>query len=351
MRVAPDVRDRVEGLVGAFLDDVMTVDVHSDGYHRLVADIDSIGAREIAATAEMSDRLLRQPFRTMTALLQGNSSLTKTLMQLRHSVEELDPARHDLRAPASRTLGVIPVSSGMRRYFDRYAKAQGRIGELIETLEACRAALQHDNAVIGQEQQALWTEIETLRQYAFMAERLDEGVEARIVSIDTTDGDRARGLREDVLFPVRQRRQDILTQLAVATQGYAALRVVQGNNDHLIRAVQAATTTTVTALRTAVLVAQSLADQQVVAEHVRAADEISRSMLEDASAGRARPAADIEALQGAWDGVFKALDSIDEHRSDALRAMKLTVQELSGQVERTRASLERLDRDEQRRRS
>ena len=351
MKVEPDVGERIEGIVRAFVDDATSVDVHGDAYQRLVAEIDSIGAREIAATAEMSDRLVRTPFRSMTGLLEGKSSLTRTLAELRRVVEELDPARYDLRAPASRALGVIPVGSGMRRYLDRYAKAQARIGELIEALEASQAALQQDNAVIRQEQQALGTEVETLRQYAYMAERLDEGVEVRIASIEATDGDRARALREDVLFPVRQRRQDILIQLAVATQGYAALRVVQKNNDGLIRAVHAASTTTVAALRTAVTAARSMADQQLVAEQVREVEEVTRAMVEDGSAPRDRSGADLVALQQAWGEVLTALDSIDEHRTDALRAMKLTVEELSGHVERTRASLERLDKDEKRRRS
>jgi uncharacterized protein YaaN involved in tellurite resistance len=351
VRVAPDARERIEALVSAYVDDATTVEVHGEAYHRLVGEIDTIGAREIAATAEMSDRLVRTPFRAMTGLLQGKSSLTRTLVELRHVVEELDPARYDLRAPASKALGVIPVGSGMRRYLDRYAKAQARIGDLIEALDASRAALQQDSAVIRQEQQALGTEVETLRQYAYMAERLDESVEARIVSIETTDGDRARALREDVLFPVRQRRQDILIQLAVATQGYAALRVVQANNEGLIRAVHTATTTTVAALRTAVTVARSMADQQLVAQQVREVDEVTRAMTEDASAPGDRPGDDLVALQQAWGEVLSALDSIDEHRTDALRAMKLTVEELSGQVERTRASLDQLDQDEKRRRS
>ena len=71
-----------------------------------------------------------------------------------------------------------------------------------------------------------------------MAERLDNALETRIATIEASDPDRARALREDVLFPVRHRRQEILTQLAVAVQGYAALRVVEINNRELVRAVR-----------------------------------------------------------------------------------------------------------------
>jgi uncharacterized protein YaaN involved in tellurite resistance len=133
--------------------------------------------------------------------------------------------------------------------------------------------------------------------------------------------------------------------------GTAAVRIVRKNNEDLIRSVHLATTTTVAALRTAVLVAQSIADQQLVAEQVRQLDEATRTMLEDAAARRSRPGADVEALQRAWNDVSVALDSIDRRRQDALSAMKVTVHDLSGQVERTQASLDRLDRDSPRDRS
>ena len=37
-------------------------------------------------------------------------------------------------------------------------------------------------------------------------------------------------LDSDVLFPIRQRHQDILTQLAVSVQGYMAMDLIRKNN-------------------------------------------------------------------------------------------------------------------------
>ncbi len=330
------------------MNDVSSASVRGAAYWRLVRGIESIGAREIAATAKISDRLLRRPVRSMTGLLEGRSQLTRALATMRRAVAELDPARFDLHANDARRPGDPVVGKGMRRYLDRYAREQPKINEVIEVLDACQAEIQLDDAAIRQEQDALAIEIETLRQYDYLAERLDARVETFIASIERADPERASALRADVLFPVRQRRQDILTQLAVATQGYAAVRIVRKNNEDLISSVHRATTTTVAALQTAVLVAQSIADQQLVAEQVRQLDEATRTMLEEAAARRSGPAADVETLRQAWNDVSAALDSIDARRADALAAMKLTVRDLSGQVERTQASLDRLDRDAQR---
>jgi uncharacterized protein YaaN involved in tellurite resistance len=152
---------------------------------------------------------------------------------------------------------------------------------------------------------------------------------------------------------VRRRRQEILTQLAVAVQGYAALRVVEINNRELVRAVRTATTTTVAALRTAVMVAQALTNQKLVSEQVKAVNETTSAMIESTSSvlleqtgtvesQAANPGIDMGSLQRAWDNVFAALDQIDTYKMRALEAMKITVRDLSDQVEKSHAQVERL---------
>ena len=195
--------------------------------------------------------------------------------------------------------------------------------------------------------------METLRQYAYMAEKLDTGLEAQINHVAIGDPERAKVLQEDILYPVRRRRQEILTQLAVAVQGYAALRVVEVNNRELVRAVRTATTTTVAALRTAVMVAQALTNQKLVSEQVKAVNETTSAMIESTSSvlreqtatvegQAASPGIDMGSLQRAWDNVFAALDQIDTYKLRALEAMKITVHDLSDQVERSHAQVERL---------
>jgi uncharacterized protein YaaN involved in tellurite resistance len=195
--------------------------------------------------------------------------------------------------------------------------------------------------------------METLRQYTYMAEKLDTGLEAQINHVAIGDPERAKVLQEDILYPVRRRRQEILTQLAVAVQGYAALRVVEVNNRELVRAVRTATTTTVAALRTAVMVAQALTNQKLVSEQVKAVNETTSSMIESTSSvlreqtatvegQAASPGLDMGSLQRAWDNVFAALDQIDTYKMRALEAMKITVRDLSNQVEKSHAQVERL---------
>jgi uncharacterized protein YaaN involved in tellurite resistance len=353
--VAVDVAARIDAVVAAFIDSISSLDAHGEEYRRRIADVNSIGEREVIATSEMSNRLLDRPVRAMTGILEGKAPIARNLVELRHTVEDLNPARYDLAQMSPRKLlGVIPLGDRLRNYFDRYTKAQSHIQAIIRALTESRNNLQADNAAIAQEERALWTEMETLRQYAYMARALDEALERRIDVLATTDAARGRTLREDVLFPVRHRLQDILTQLAVAAQGYAALRVVQQNNQEVVRAIQTATTTTTAALRTAVMVAQALTDQRLVVDQLKAVNEVTSSMIESTSELLKTQTADVEAqttgagvdlaaLQRAWDNVFATLDQIDSYKSTALETMKVTVRELTGQVERSRAYVDHLE--------
>src|SRR5204863_3649516 len=110
-------------------------------------------------------------------------------------------------------------------------------------------------SALEQEKVYLWALKTRLEQYTHMAGVLDEALTRKIETIQSTDSEKARTLKEDALFYVRQKRQDLLTQLAVVVQGYLSLDLIRKNNLELIKGVERATTTTVSALRTAVIAA------------------------------------------------------------------------------------------------
>ena len=297
--IDPEAAKRIDAMVTTFVGGLRSVDVHGDDYRRRVDDIDGLADREIRSTSDMSNRLLDRPTRAMRGLGQGDAPIAKSLLDLRRSVEELNPAKHDLTQGGPRKLlGVVPFGDRVRAYFAKYQKSQSHIEGIVGALREGGAELERDNAAISQEQKALWSQMETLRQYTYMAEKLDSGLEAQINHLAIGDPERARVLQEDILYPVRRRRQEILTQLAVAVQGYAALRVVEVNNRELIRAVRTATTTTVAALRTAVMVAQALTNQKLVSEQVKAVNETTSAMIESTSSVLREQTATVEESGG-----------------------------------------------------
>src|SRR3546814_70180 len=114
----------------------------------------------------------------------------------------------------------------------------------------------------------LWAAMGRLEQMIHISKTVDARLEAKALELDATDPAKAKAVRETALFYVRQRSQDLLTQMAVTVQGYLALDLVKKNNVELVKGVDRASTTTVSALRTAVTVAQALTNQKIGREHV-----------------------------------------------------------------------------------
>src|SRR5262249_26443805 len=150
-------------------------------------------------------------------------------------------------------------------------------------------------------------------------------------------------LKEDMLFPVRQKHQDLLTQLAVAIQGYLATDLIRRNNNELIKGVDRATTTTVSALRTAVIVAQALSNQKLVLDQINALNTTTSNMIETTSQMLASQTADInkqaasstigvDKLEAAFNNIYQTMDAIDTFKVQALDSMKTTIDNLQEQV-------------------
>ncbi len=198
-----------------------------------------------------------------------------------------------------------------------------------------------------------------LNQYVYIAEKLDAKLAAQIATLDATDPEKAKALRQDVLFYVRQKHQDLLTQLAVSIQNYLAIDIVIKNNIELIKGVDRATTTTISALRTAVIVSQALSNQQLVLDQITALNtttsgliERTSEMLKDNSIRIQEQAASatigLPQLQRAFQNIYATMDAIDTFKVQALDNMAATIGTLETEVAKSRSYLDRVQRQDQR---
>jgi uncharacterized protein YaaN involved in tellurite resistance len=352
--VDPAVAGQLEATADAFVESVVGLDVHSPEFTGKVGSITRMGDREMREAAAVSNRMLDRPVKAMgSGLFDSSSPVSKSLIDLRNTVEELDPASQgDLFSPR-KLLGMIPLGSKLRDYFDRYRSSQTHLDAIINALYRGQDELRKDNAAIEQEKVNLWATMGRLQQYALMAARLDQELEERILGLEAADPDRARVLRQDVQFYVRQKHQDLLTQLAVAVQGYLALDLVRKNNAELVKGVdRATTTTTVAALRTAVMVAQALANQRLVLDQITALNTTTGNLIESTSSmlrqqtGRIHDQAasatiNLNQLKTAFANIYATMEAVDSYKSAALQSMRATVDALENEVAKSRSYLER----------
>ena len=333
--IDPAQAQEIEKTVAEYVDTVVSLDSRDQKYLRTVAAIDRLGQREFTAAAAMSGRTLDRRLEVARGLLAGKAPLARKLAELRKIVEELDPARLGANRKRSRRglgLGQRDELVELSDYFERFAHSQERVQAILQSIAEGRLALERDSALLGQELVSLATVMETLRENAYLTGRLDEGLAARIEIVARTDPERADSLRVDLLHAIRSRRQEILTQLAVAMQGYASLQIIEESNREMARAMAAATSTTASALRTAVMVAQAVAGQRMALEQMEAADRAAGQMLEDTNALMDRQSAAVHEelasagarvsmLQHAWNEVYAALDRMDAQKEQALQTV------------------------------
>lgn len=341
-------RAQLHARVDAFIRELSALDANSPAFGTRVEQLTNMGRREIAEAAGHSNRFLERSVKGISA----ESSVGADLAELRRTVEDLDPGRRgDLLAP-KKLLGVMPFGNKLRDYFDGYKSAQTHIASILARLASGKDELLKDNAAIDVERQALWAAMGRLEQMILVSKALDSGLEGRALELESSDPNKAKAIRESALFYVRQRSNDLLTQLAVSVQGYLALDLVKKSNLELIKGVDRASTTTVAALRTAVTVAQALTNQKLVLNQITALNTTTANIIEatsdmlrtqtgDIHKQAAASTIPVETLKRAFHNIYATMDAIDVFKREALTSMKATVDALSDEVEKSRGYIAR----------
>lgn len=359
-QVSAQAMPALDAKVESYLSGLTSAAPKSPDFERQAADVRTMGDADIRAAAETSNRLLKSPVKAMqSGGVSKESKVGQTLLDLRRTVEDLDPSQ---AKGVKKMLGFIPMGDKLTDYFRKYESAEKHLDGILHALKSGQDELQRDNAALNLEKQQLWSAMARLNQYVYIAERLDAKLTAQIAELDATDPERAKAMREDVLFYVRQKHQDLLTQLAVSIQNYLAIDIVIKNNIELIKGVDRATTTTISALRTAVIVAQALNNQQLVLEQITALNvttsnliERTSVMLRDTSIAIQEQAASatigLPQLQAAFQNIYATMDSIDEFKVRALDNMAQTIGVLESEVTKSQSYLERARSSEERRKS
>ncbi|WP_404367434.1 toxic anion resistance protein [Sphingomonas sp. MMS24-J45] len=347
--IEDEVRTKLQTKVADFVDDLIAQDVNSPEFGKRVDAIAAMGQKEIRAAADQSNRFLDRPVKAM----DGESGVGADLTELRRTIEKLDPSVNGKLISGRGMLSKL-FGGGLNTYFDKYRSSQSHIAAILKTLARGKDELLMDNAAIDTERANLWTAMGRLEQMIVLSKEMDQRLEDKANELDHTDPAKAKAVRESALFYVRQRTQDLLTQMAVTVQGYLALDLVKKNNVELVKGVDRASTTTVSALRTAVTVAQALANQKLVLDQITALNTTTANIIDatgkllksqTATIHEQAAAATIpvETLQRAFQNIYDTMDAINSFKAKALVSMKATVGTLSTEVEKSKGYIARAE--------
>ncbi len=291
--------------------------------------------------AARKSAILKQPLTKLMADSEEGGKVATSLIDLKLTVEELDPAHIDLEAGFfTRILGYLPgVGTPIKRYFSRFENASTSIDAIINSLEAGREQLKRDNMILSDDQQAMRALTLKLEKTVKLGQLIDQRLQDALDTELTQDSPNYKFISEELLFPLRQRIQDLQQQLIVNQQGYLTTEMIIRNNKELMRGVNRALNTTVSALQVGVTLALALANQKIVLEKVQAINETTENLIAG-TAKRLRTQGaqiqkqasattlDMDVLKQSFADISAALDDISTFRQNALPQMAKNILEL-----------------------
>jgi uncharacterized protein YaaN involved in tellurite resistance len=179
-----------------------------------------------------------------------------------------------------------------------------------------------------------------------LGQLIDQRLQASLDTEMTADDLRRKFVAEELLFPLRQRIQDLQQQLLVNQQAFLTTEIVIRNNKELIRGVNRAVNVTVSALQVAVNLALALANQRIVLDKVQAISTTTESLIAGTAERLKSQGAeihkkasgtqlDIEVLKQSFEDIRAALEDIARYRREALPKMAQNILEMDELAQRS----------------
>jgi len=347
-----DLDAQAEALVGRMMS--IPADDH-DGQTSAKAAVETMGI-ELQKDAARRSQMLKQPIKQLADQSSDGGQVANALVDLKVKVEELDPAKFDLEAGwFSRMLGYLPgVGTPLKRYFSQYEAAETVIDAVMNSLRQGQDQLKRDNITLAEDQKAMRALSHKLEKAVKLGELIDRKLQDRITTELVSDDPRTKFIQEELLFPLRQRIQDLQQQLLVNQQGFLTIEMIVRNNKELIRGVNRALNVTVSALQVAVTLALALANQKIVLQKVQAVTQTTENLiagtaerLKTQGAEIHKQAAgtmlDLDVLRKSFQDIRTALDDVSRYRQEALPKMAENILEMDRMAAESEQTIQRME--------
>lgn len=341
------MRGRIETQVDAFLQEMLGADVHGEDFKRRMDQAFRLGRKEIADASRLNSSFLKQSFRG----LEGSAAYS-AMSRLRDVMDNLNPGHQGDLLSSQKILGFIPMGNRLKRYLRKFESAGGQIEALVKQLNAAQDDLDRDVVAIEEAKTQLWVAMNNLKSAAYFAEVLQKKLQQQVNALKSSDPERARAFEQEALFYAVQNLDGILAQQAVTINGYLALEPLKKTARELSNGIDRLKTTGTAALSVAQMVAIATANQMRVADALTQTREVIGDLVVQTSVQLGQhcnttarlatdPAIELSKLQSAFDNTFKAIEAMDNFRSNAIDNMVKNNQSLQQLIDQSKPYLER----------
>ena len=333
--------------------EIMALDLENVAEKRqMLKSIDEF-AMETMENSSRKNSLLQTTIGNLSKEGEDGSLVSNSLADLHREIKDLDPSLVNFAEGTFLQKIINPI----RRYFEKYEKADGVINDILVSLDKGKNTLKNDNTTLDIEEENLRELTKKLNNELALGMAMDEQIVEQIeqAKLNGEDEEKIKFVTEEILFPLRQRIMDMQQMVVVNHQGIVAMEVIKRNNRELIRGVDRAKTVTVTALRTAVMVASALYNQKIVLKKIVALNQTTSNII--ASTGRMlkEQGAEVqkqatsatvnpEALKQAFQDAISALEDISTFKQEALPKMHETIEQFRELAETGEKEILRLEK-------
>lgn len=318
------------------------------------AAVEAMGLDAQRKAAHKSE-MLKGPVKTLSTRAEDGGPVANALVDLKMKVEELDPAEFDFEPGwFTRLLGHIPgVGTPLKRYFAKYESSQTILESIKNSLIKGQDQLKRDNITLADDR----AELQKINAYIIKAidigKRVDLHFSARLDR--EAKPERVSFFQEEILFPLRQRIMDLQQSVVVNQQGVVAIELISRTNKELIRGVNRAINTTLSALSIAVTVATAVAHQRMVLDKITGVNEVTNRMIANTARNLKQNVAEINkqassemldmaTLEQAFVDIRAALEDLSNFRTQALPTMAKTILDLDTMIDKQGEEIEKLEK-------
>lgn len=332
---------------------LMAIDLDSlEERQSIVKSIEGFGMETIQKSSQKNE-LLQITVGNLSKLGEDGGEVGVGLMALQRELKDLDPSVIDFTKEG--LLGKI--FNPVRQYFAKYQKADEVISDIIQSLEKGKLTLKNDNTTLEIEEVAMRDLTKKLAKEIEMGTLMDDEISRQIevAKSKNEDPDRIKFVSEEILFPLRQRIMDMQQMIVVNQQGIMAVEVIRRNNKELIRGVERAQNVTVSALRTATIVASALYNQKIVLKKIQVLNETTNDLISSTAKMLKEQGAEIhkqsieanisvDTLKVAFEETMSALDAISTYKQEALPKMKETINAFKQLADKGEKEIQKLEK-------
>ncbi|MNR71322.1 Toxic anion resistance protein (TelA) [compost metagenome] len=339
-QLTPDMTQRLDQQVDAFVQALSTADLASDEFRNKLDMAFALGRREIAEATTLSNSFTRKKY-----VGEKDSNAYKAISDIRTLFDELNPAKQgDLLSP-TKVLGIpVPWGNKLQQYLRRYESADKQLTAIYEHVVSARDEVAQGVSELGLAQQKFWSALQPLESATYFLTRLDERLRAEVEAVRLTQPERARALESEVLYYVDQNLGDIGAARALTINSYLVAGELRKTGRETMIGCDRVSTLGMAALSLAVFIARQTGVQIKVNQMLVGAKQSVESLV--ASTGTAlqehvkattefasNPLLGLQSLQNMFDQTFAAIEVMENFRSQALETMGENNRMLNSQLD------------------